>query len=190
MRDEQYQPDQIGEYGVRAQPALVARMKPQLRLTQLGNLVALLALVAAVVGVVRYPNYPTVGGVGWAVTTLACSTVLLLICSFQHICWLRAMKVWSGQADTRLEPLMRVSWILHLASYLVVLLSLWSTISAVVLAGWAAISAVMLTLSLVFMLAAQVTAAVQYLRESGPPGTLPAHMRRLAERERRARLGS
>lgn len=190
MRDEEYQPEQIGEYGVRAQPALVARMRPQLRLTQLGNAVALLALVSAVLGVVWYPRYDAIGGgFGWAVTTLVCSGVLLLICSFQHFCWLRAMTEWSGRADLRLEPLMRVSWIVHLLSYLVVLVTLWSTVTAVVYAGWMATSAVALTLCLVLMLAAQVTAAVQYLRMSGPPGTVPAHMRRLAQRERRARLG-
>ncbi len=189
MRDEEYEPDQIGEYGVRAQPALVARMKPHLRMTQIGNAVALLALVAAVVGVVRYPDYGTSDGFGWAVATLVCSALLMAICSFQHFCWLRGMTEWSGRADLRLEPFMRVSWIVHLVSYLVVLVALWSAIAAVVDAGLTATAAVALTLTLILMLAAQVTAAVQYLRESGPPGTLPAHIRRLTDRERRARLG-
>ena len=42
----------------------------------------------------------------------------------------------------------------------------------------------LLALALLFVLAAQVLAGVQYLRASGPPGTLPAHMRRLIERSR------
>ena len=35
-----------------------------------------------------------------------------------------------------------------------------------------------------FVLAAQVLAGVQFLRPSGPPGTLPAHIRRLKVRSR------
>jgi len=189
MRDEEYGPDQIGEYGVRAQPAVAARMRPQLRMSQLGNAVALLAVAAATFGVVRYPDFGADRGYGWALVALVCSVAMLAICSFQHVCWLRGMKEWSGQADVRLVPWMRVSWVVHLVSYLVVLVALWATMTAVVFAGWTATAAVALTLALVLVLAAQVTAAVQYLRESGPPGTLPAHLRRLSRLERRARLG-
>ncbi|HET9873602.1 MAG TPA: hypothetical protein VFP89_13545 [Propionibacteriaceae bacterium] len=189
MRDEDYQPDQIGEYGVGAQPALVSRMRPHLRMTQLGNALALLAVVTAVVALVRFPDFGNPAGTRWAVTAVVCAVLLLLICSCQHLCWLRGMARWSGRSEVRLEPLMRVSWIVHLVSYAVLLVALWATISAVVQVGWMAWSAVLLSLSLVFMLAAQVMAAVQYLRVSGPPGTLPAHMRRLAARERSARLG-
>ena len=38
--------------------------------------------------------------------------------------------------------------------------------------------------TLLFVLAAQVLAGVQFLRPSGPPGTLPAHIRRLKVRSR------
>jgi len=40
---------------------------------------------------------------------------------------------------------------------------------------------------LVLLLAAQVLAGVQYLRPSGPPGTVPTHMRRMMERQSRRR---
>lgn len=193
MRDEEYRPDQIGQYGVAAQPAITARMKPHLRMTQLGNGVAVVALGAAVLGVLGYPDFTGSAaaalGEGSAVTTLACAAIMLATCSFQHFCWLRAGKQWSGSGSTSLEPLKRASWIVHVVSYLVVLVALWSTATAVVQAGWAATASIWLTLSLVMLMTAQVTAGVQYLRESGPPGTLPAHIRRLRDRERRARLG-
>jgi hypothetical protein len=37
---------------------------------------------------------------------------------------------------------------------------------------------------LLLVIAAQVLAGVQFLRPSGPPGTLPAHIRRLKEQSR------
>jgi hypothetical protein len=41
-----------------------------------------------------------------------------------------------------------------------------------------------LAVTLLFVFAAQVLAGVQFLRPSGPPGTLPAHIRRLSRRSR------
>jgi len=41
-----------------------------------------------------------------------------------------------------------------------------------------------LAVTLIFVLAAQVLAGVQFLRASGPPGTIPAHIRRLKELSR------
>ncbi len=49
-------------------------------------------------------------------------------------------------------------------------------------AGWTAAAATLLALTLLMILAAQVLGGVQFLRPSGPPGTLPAHMRRLIQR--------
>jgi hypothetical protein len=51
-------------------------------------------------------------------------------------------------------------------------------------AGWSAASAGLLAVAFILVLAAQVLAGVQFLRPSGPPGTLPAHMRRLIEKSR------
>ena len=51
-------------------------------------------------------------------------------------------------------------------------------------AGWSSASAVLLAVVLIFVFAAQVLGGVQFLRTSGPPGTLPAHIRRMKERSR------
>ena len=51
--------------------------------------------------------------------------------------------------------------------------------------GWLSVDVAALLvapLGVVILIAAQVLAGVQYLRPSGPPGTLPAHMRRLIDR--------
>ncbi|MBA3529502.1 MAG: hypothetical protein H0T91_09385 [Propionibacteriaceae bacterium] len=183
MLDEEYEPKQIAHYGARAQPALVARMRPQLRMTQLGNLVAVLAIATSVGAIYTFPDFTgSRSGSGWAVAALVSSIVLLLICTFQHVAWLRAMAEWKGERDIDLRPLTRVSWVVHLASYAVVLIGLWACIAGSVAAGMSATAAGLLGLTLVFMLAAQILAGVQYLRVSGPPGTIPAHMRRLARR--------
>ena len=39
-------------------------------------------------------------------------------------------------------------------------------------------------MNLFFVIGAEVLAGVQFLRPGGPPGTLPAHLRRLIERSR------
>lgn len=191
MLDDQYQPDQLGEYGVKAQPAIAARMRPHLRMTQIGNVVALLSIASAGLGLFLYPQFGSSPvGYRWAVGAVVCSVLMLAICTAQHVFWLRGMAAWNGRRVEGLPTMKRVSFVAHLASYGVVLVALWATTTAVVAAGWSALASVLLTLSLILLLAAQVTAAVQYLRESGPPGTMPAHMRRITERERRARLGS
>lgn len=183
MRDEEYEPDQIAAYGQAGQPAVAARMRPHLRMTQVGNAVAVLAVVSAIVAVATFPDFSGVDtGQGWAVLALVTSVLMLLICTFQHLAWLRAMAVWSGRRQENLDAVMRVSTILHALSYVVVIAGLWGCIAGSGRIGWTATSAVLLALTIVFMLAAQVLAAVQYLRYAGPPGTVPAHMRNLIRR--------
>ena len=182
MLDEEYQPQQLPDYGARAQPALVARMTPQLRLTQAGNVVAVLAIAASIGAIATFPDYTgTSTGSGWAVASLITSLVLLGICTFQHMAWLRAMAEWRGERDYDLASLTRVSWILHIVSYAVVLFGLYATIAGSIAAGTTATAASLLAFALLFMVVAQVLAGVQYLRISGPPGTIPAHLRRLTQ---------
>jgi hypothetical protein len=52
-------------------------------------------------------------------------------------------------------------------------------------AGLTATAAALLAITLLLIILGQVFAGVQYLRSSGPPGTLPAHMRRLIQRSHR-----
>ena len=184
MRDEPYPSDRIAAYGAHEQPAIVARMRPHLQLTRAGTVAALVAVGLALGGLVSYPNFgPTSRGFGWAVTVLVCGVVLLAICVVQLVVWQRAMAAWAGRRAATLGRMPVLSWVAHLGSYAVVLVALYAAITASSDAGWSATAAVLLALALAAMVAAQVTAGVQYLRSSGPPGTIPTHMRRLLERE-------
>lgn len=183
MLDEEYGPEQIADYGTRAQPALAARMAPQLRMTQVGNVLAAFAIVTSIGASATFPRF-TGGatGSGWAMVALVSSVVLLVICTFQHVAWQRAMAEWKGRRDYDLKLLALVSWIAHLVSYAVVLLALWACIAGSLAAGPTSTAADLLGLTLLFMVAAQVLAGVQYLRVSGPSGTIPGHLRRLSSR--------
>src|SRR4029453_19089937 len=85
---------------------------------------------------------------------------------------------------TRSTRRARLSWIVHLLSYAVALAALFTCMEGSAGAGWITASALLLTVTLFLVLAAQVLAGVQFLRPSGPPGTLPAHIRRLREQSR------
>lgn len=185
MRDEEYGPEQIADYGVRAQPSIVARMTPHLRMTQLGNGFAVLAIATSIAALVTFPSFsPGDTGSGWAVTALVCSVAMLLICGFQLTAWLRGMGDWKGERDLDLSGLMRVSWVAHVVSYVVVVVGLYACIAGSGAAGWSSVAALLLALTLMFLVAAQVLAGVQYLRVSGPPGTIPTYIRRLARIQR------
>lgn len=184
MRDARYSADQIGAYGATEQPAVAARMTPHLLMTEIGAGCALVAVVCAVLAVARFPAFSDSGatGVGWAIAALVGAVLILAICVIQVAVWLRAMASWRGQRVQDLHGEARLSWISHLASYPVVLVALLGSIAGSAYATWSASASVLLGLSLLFVLVAQVLSGVQYLRPSGPPGTLPAHMRRLVER--------
>jgi len=189
MLDDEYDPQQIANYGARAQPALVARMTPQLRMTQAGLGVAILAVASCVGAIYTFPSFGggadgsgfagSTDGSTWAVGALIASVVLLAICSFQHVAWQRAMAEWKGERDSNLDPWRKASWVAHVLSYVVVLFALWTCIAGSLAAGTNATAAAMLAFALLFMVVAQVLAGVQYLRICGPPGTIPAHLRRL-----------
>lgn len=184
MRDARYSPEQIGAYGATEQPAVAARMTPHLRMTEIGAGCALVAVVCAALAVARFPVFSGSGatGVGWAIAALVGAVLILAICVIQVAVWLRAMASWRGRRIQDLHGEARLSWISHLASYPVVLVALLGSIAGSAYATWSASASVLLGLSLLFVLVAQVLSGVQYLRPSGPPGTLPAHMRRLVER--------
>jgi hypothetical protein len=189
VRDEGYTDDQIPAYGAEAQPAIAARMAPHLRLTKIGTAAAVLALAAAIGAVVTYPqfgpDFPSGrAGQGWTVVVVVCAVLMLAICGFQLWGWLRAMADWRDDRHQSLGWVRKVSWGAHLGSYVVVLVALWACIAGCVAASFAATSSILLFLALLFLLAAQTLAGVQYVREAGPPGTVPAHMRRLIERDR------
>jgi hypothetical protein len=185
MSDDDQDPSrQVAAYGATAQPAIAARMAPHLRLTQIGAVCAVVAVIAAGAAVILFPSFAGAGpGLAWAVAALV-SALMLAICVIQVAVWRRAMASWLGKRVQDLHGEKQLSWIAHLASYGVALVVLFTTMAGSAAAGWSSASAVLLGLTLLFVLAAQVLAGVQFLRSSGPPGTLPAHIRRLKVRSR------
>jgi hypothetical protein len=178
---------QVAAYGATAQPAIAARMEPHLRLTKIGAACAVLAVLAAAGALVLFPPFAGGGaapGRGWAVGALVSAVLMLAICVIQVIVWRRAMASWLGRWLQDLHGEARLSWIVHLLSYAVALAALFACMIGSDAAGWLSASSGLLAVTLLFVLAAQVLAGVQFLRPSGPPGTLPAHMRRLREKSR------
>jgi hypothetical protein len=176
---------QVAAYGDAAQPAIAARMTPHLRLTQIGAVSALLSVVAATAAVIMFPSFAGAGhGLAWAVGALASAALMLVICVIQVVVWRRAMASWLGKRVQDLRAETQLSWIAHLASYAVALAALFATMVGSAAAGWSSASAVLLGATMLFVLVAQVLAGVQFLRPSGPPGTLPAHLRRLKGKTR------
>jgi hypothetical protein len=186
--DEGYGPGQIPDYGLRAQPALVERMAPQVRLVQLGTVAGLLALVASVAAILTFPDFTgSETGSGWAVGAAVTSLVLLAIAVVQLSFWRRALSEWRGERDYDLTRLSRISWVLHLVSYAGVLFGLWACIAGSLAAGPTATAAALLAFALLFLVLTQILAAVQYLRIDGPSGTIPGHLRRLSAEINRRR---
>jgi hypothetical protein len=176
----------IAAYGATAQPAIAARMAPHLRLTQIGAACAAVAVVAAAAAVVLFPSFAGAGpGRGWAIGALISAGLMLVVCVIQVAVWQRAMASWSGRRLHDLHGEARLSWIVHLVSYAIALAALFTCMEGSDAAGWVTASAGLLAITLFFVLVAQVLAGVQFLRPSGPPGTLPAHIRRLREQSRR-----
>ncbi|HLT59864.1 MAG TPA: hypothetical protein VK020_01650 [Microlunatus sp.] len=185
MLDEEYRPDQISEYGRDVQDAAVQRMRPHLRLTTAGVVVAAVAVPLDIAAVVTFPVFSeTAPGRAWAVVALVAAVLLLGVAGFQLVCWRLAFAEWRGGPDRNLNRLALISFVLHWVSYLFALVALFAAMAASQESGWSSTSAVFTALGLVFAIGGQVLAGVQYLRTSGPPGTVPAHMRRLIQRER------
>lgn len=187
MLDEEYPAQQIPPYGDRAQPALVTRMTPQLRLTQVGVLAAVASVALSALALSTIPNFAGSTGRGWALAALVSGLVMLALCLLQLVAWSRAMQTWRGVQSYDVPWLTRVSWVAHLLSYAVVLFALWACIAGSLAAGRTGASPALLAFALLFEVLAQVLAGVQYLRVSGPSGTIPAHLRRIKQAVRHNR---
>jgi O-antigen/teichoic acid export membrane protein len=106
----------------------------------------------------------------WAVVAIAAAAAMLAVCVLQQSAWRR------GDVSTDRT---RLSWAVHVISYAVTLLTLVACLSAASAAGLGSVATGLWAFELLLVLVAQVTAGVQYLREDGPPGTVPAHIREL-----------
>lgn len=183
MRDEAYRREQIPTYGSGGQQlALAERSASLLRRSQIGNGLAAVAVLTALAAVLTYGDfYGAFAGRAWTIAVLVCSVLLLGICTFQHVSWQRAIATWRGRSAADLHSLARRSFAAQLASYVVVAVALVTSIVSIVIASWAATSSILLMITMLLMVAAQILAGVQYVRETGPPGALPAHMHKAIE---------
>jgi hypothetical protein len=186
MRDEKYSSEQIAAYGATAQPAIAARMTPHLRMTTIGSVCAGLGVATSLAAILTVPKFNDRNtGPTWAVVALIMAVLMFAICLIQVLVWRRAMASWRGTRIQDLYGESRLSWIVHLISYAVVLAGMWACIAGAADVGWSATAGVLLAATMLLIIAGQVLAGVQYLRPSGPPGTIPAHMRRLVRRAER-----
>lgn len=179
MRDEEYRSDQIPQYGLRAQPHLAELGRNTFTIVLAGTAIAFLSVIAALIGVAAYPSL--VGDVGRDQVRYAlwCALLMLLITGYQAVAWRAAWIEWSGKRDFTLNAFALVSYIVHFASYVVVLVGMWFAFSAMAIAGVATTSFWLLAVAVIALVAAQIIGATEYLRKSGPAGTLPGHMRAL-----------
>ncbi len=183
-QEEQPRPAAASTVGSPVDAGLVTRSRRTLGTVLLGAGLAVLSTAASVIGRSTYPQL--VGGVGRGEAQVAVivAIVLLVIIIVQAVGWAVAGRVWSGRSRLNLQPLGAVSYVAHLLSYPAVLVGMWEMLSAMVIAHVQTMSFWMFAVGLVALVAAQIIGATEYLRRSGPPGTLPAHLRRLVELSR------
>ena len=152
----------------------------------LGSLLSSAALVLALLAFSSaYTGAAPSGAVPWVVTLMASAAAMGLLCVVQLRLWNLAWRRWLVPMDTR--RLERVSWVLHLLSYGVVVVGIFAGLAASQAVGLAGAVATFATLALVPLVAAQALGAVQVIRRSGPPGTIPTHVRAIAARVERSR---
>lgn len=183
MVDQQYTREQIAEYGTFAQPAIAARMQGAQRMARIGDGVATAAAVLSILALINYPQFSGDSAHGWAVVSVVTNLVMMAIVAFQHLAWSRAMVEFTGVRDIDLVRWARISWVVHLLSYPVLLVGMWSHPVAIMDVSLLGTSAWLLIGAWLCFLLAHGLGAVQYVRVSGPPGTLPTHFRRLIQRE-------
>ena len=148
-------------------------------LATLSVILGLLALNATASGITSTTAVP------WIIALIVCGALVGVCCVVQQRLWLRAWNVWRVDPSARLAE--RFSWIVHVISYPVVVAGILAGIAASHDVGFAGAVANWSTLSLVPLIGAQVLGATQYIRKSGPPGTVPTHVRALAARIERSR---
>jgi hypothetical protein len=177
--------DQSDVFGATEQPEAAALMGPQLAMIVAGAGSALVAVLAAAIALVVFPSFSATGSAhSWAVAALVAAIAMLAVGVIQVLTWRRALQSWRGERLQDLHGAARLSWVAHVLSYPITLVAVLGSLAGSAVAGWSAAAAVLLAVSLFFVIGAEVFAGVQYLRPGGPPGTLPAHLRRLVERSR------
>jgi hypothetical protein len=164
---------------------LLARAQRTAMLVAVGSILATLALILALLAL----NATTRGvtsttAVPWIITLLVCAGAMGALCVVQQRLWLRAWNAWRADVPARGQ---RLSWVLHLVSYPVLVLGIFAGIAASHDVGFAGAVANFSTLALLPLIGSQVVGAVQHVRTEGSAGTIPTHVRRLAARIERSR---
>ena len=178
MSNAQSQPDPVRS--VPEQPAVEpGQAERNRRATLIGLVLAVGSVIAALVA----PLFSAAGySFSWPWLAIAATVAMTAIVGLQFRLWGRVRRggdgVWSWRT---------ASWAAHLLSYLVALLGLFALLVSMNTDGPVWFGFWLWLLAALGLLAAQASGAVQYLREAGPPGTLPAHLRRLLDGS--ARLG-
>lgn len=178
MPEQAYAVTESGTYGVRAQPAVVARMRPHLVLTRVGLAAAVVALVLGAVAGRLFAPLTHVER-WWSPLLVGGSVVLVAVCALQAWVWGQAMAEWSGRRDVNLARFLMPSYAAHWLSYAALACALFGALRMMGDAGSGSPAFWLALVAAVAGLVAQLTSAVEYLRLDGPPGTLPAHFRRL-----------
>lgn len=165
--------------------ALLARAQRNAMLVALGSILATLAVIFSLLAVTAASTgvAPTTA-MPWIITLLVCAAVMGGLCVAQQRLWLRAWNAWRSDVPQRGS---RLSWVLHVVSYPVVVLGIFAGIAASQAVGFAGSVANWSTLALVPLIGSQVVGAVRHVSEDGAPGTVPTHVRALAARIERSR---
>lgn len=182
MGRQDYAVSEIGAYGVRAQPAVVARMRPHLRLTRIGVVASAVAVGAAIGALATFAQF-TGWGLLFPLLLLGAAVVMAAVCALQAWVWSEAMAEWSGRRDVNLARWVGPSYAAHVVSYVAGLVGIAGAAWLMGDAGPATASFWWALVAVSALVGAQLTAAVEFLRLDGPPGTLPAHFRRLLRLE-------
>ena len=164
---------------------LLARAQRNAMLVAVGSILATLAVIFALLAVTAASTgvAPTTA-VPWIITLLVCAALMGALCVAQQRLWLRAWNAWRSDVPQHGS---RVSWVLHLVSYPVVVVGIFAGVAASQAVGFGGAVANWSTLAVVPLIASQVVGAVRVVSESGPPGTVPTHVRALAARIERSR---
>ncbi|QGN33791.1 hypothetical protein [Microlunatus sp. Gsoil 973] len=146
----------------------------QRTLVSVGTGLSLLALAAA-----KIADQPGVEGYGFRLMSWIAAVVLLVCCGVNAWCWHSQLRQWRSGGDEGYQQRRRLSLIAHLVSYAAVLVGMFSAIEGSALAGFASGAGTLDGIAFILMIFGQIFGGTQYLRRSGPPGTVPTYLRRL-----------
>jgi len=168
-------PGEVGIAGANPDPKWASTQRT---LAVVGSILSLIALVATVLGLA-----PALEGYGFRLMAAIAALVLTLCCGANAFCWQTELRVWRTGSPSAADPgyrqRFRLSLVAHVVSYVAVLIGMYGTLEGSALAGWASGAGTLHGIAFILMIFGQIIGGTQYLRRSGPPGTIPTYIRRL-----------